>query len=132
MSSRIAGILMCGLTLTPLAGCHLGPTFSLEPSPVRQAPTVEQLVVRYPVDVVHTRTGGFLIRIRGSATLLGRQAPLYVVDGNPVEIDPRVGIDWLQPKDIARIEVLRNPTETASWGPRGVDGVVVITTMRNR
>lgn len=129
MSAHIVGILVCGLVLTPLAACHNWAGVPAQPSPAQQAASVEELVARFPVVVVHTSALGFVIRIRGVTAPF---APLYVVDGNPVEIDPRRGIDWLRPADIARIEVLRYPAETSVYGPRGANGVVLITTRRGR
>lgn len=56
--------------------------------------------------------------------------PLYVVDGLVVEVTPGRGLDWLTVSEIARIDVLRNPAETAMYGSRGANGVIVITTKR--
>jgi len=35
---RVSGILLCGLTLTPLAGCHHRSSVPAEPSPVEKVP----------------------------------------------------------------------------------------------
>ncbi len=84
---------------------------------------------RFPgVHVVRTPAGGFLIRVRGASTILGNQGPLYVVDGIPVEVDPQLGVDWLNPADIARIDVLKDAPETTMYGVRGANGVILITT----
>jgi len=84
---------------------------------------------RFPgVEVVRTRSGGFLIRIRGVTTFLGDQTPLYVIDGIPVQVDPERGLDWLSPAEIARIDVLKDPAETSMYGVRGANGVILITT----
>jgi TonB-dependent SusC/RagA subfamily outer membrane receptor len=40
---------------------------------------------------------------------------------------PNRGINWLRREDIARIEVLKNPADLAIYGPRGVNGVILIT-----
>ncbi|MDQ4079288.1 MAG: TonB-dependent receptor plug domain-containing protein [Gemmatimonadota bacterium] len=89
----------------------------------------ELLEGRFPgVDVQRTASGGFLVRVRGVSTLRGTEHPLYVIDGTPVHVDPARGLDWLNPGDIARITVLRNPSETSLYGVRGANGVIVITT----
>lgn len=95
---------------------------------------VEELLVgRFPgVHVFRTPRGGFTVRIRGFSTVLGNGEPLYVVDGMPVEVDPVHGLNWLNPADIARIDVLKNPAETSMYGVRGANGVIVITTKRRR
>jgi TonB-dependent starch-binding outer membrane protein SusC len=79
------------------------------------------------VDVVRTPSGGFLVRIRGSSTLIGSPAPLYVVNGIAVYVDPERGLDWLSPADIARIEVVKDAAELAFYGVRGANGVIRIT-----
>jgi TonB-dependent SusC/RagA subfamily outer membrane receptor len=61
--------------------------------------------------------------------MVGDGEPLYVVDGRPTAVPPNRGIDWLRREDIARIEVVKNPADLAIYGPRGVNGVVLITTI---
>jgi len=97
-------------------------------------PRVEQLLEgRFPgVEVIRTRDGGFLIRIRGRSTILGDQEPLYVVDGIAVQVEPGHGLDFLSPADIERIDVLKDPAETSMYGVRGANGVVLITTKKPR
>jgi TonB-linked SusC/RagA family outer membrane protein len=65
---------------------------------------------------------GFNIQIRGLNTLSGSSEPLYVVDGVVT------GINFLNPSDIARIDVLKDASSTAIYGSRGSNGVVIITT----
>lgn len=85
---------------------------------------------RFPgVRVTQTPTGGITVRVWGP-TLQSNQEPLYVVDGQPFEVDPGRGLYWLNPFDIASIRVLKDVAETAAWGVRGANGVVVITTKR--
>jgi TonB-dependent SusC/RagA subfamily outer membrane receptor len=95
---------------------------------------VEELLEgRFPgVEVVRTPSGGLSIRIRGGSTILGNKGPLYVIDGIPVEVDPEHGLDWLNPTDIERIDVLKDAAETSMYGVRGTNGVILITTKRNR
>lgn len=60
--------------------------------------------------------------------LVGGAQPLYIIDESPVTIDPSRGIDWFEPEDIVRVRVLKDPAETAVYGPNGVNGVILITT----
>jgi TonB-dependent SusC/RagA subfamily outer membrane receptor len=60
--------------------------------------------------------------------MVGDGEPLYMIDGAPMMISPNRGIDWFKPDDIAEIKVLKRPDELAIYGPRGVNGVIVITT----
>ncbi|MBI2404206.1 MAG: TonB-dependent receptor plug domain-containing protein [Gemmatimonadetes bacterium] len=100
----------------------------------RKAARVEELLEgRFPgVHVIRTPGGGFSIRIRGVSTFLGDKGPLYVINGIPVEVDPRRGLDWLSPSEIERIDVLKDPAETSMYGVRGANGVILITTKRPR
>lgn len=84
------------------------------------------------VHVIRTPGGGLSIRVRGSSSFLGDNGPLYVIDGMPVEVDARRGLDWLSPSEIERIDVLKDPTETTMYGVRGANGVILITTKRPR
>ncbi len=63
------------------------------------------------------------VRIRGRIALSTDSDPLYVVDGVPVT-DP----SFVDPDNVANIEVLKGPNATAIYGQRGENGVVVITT----
>jgi TonB-dependent SusC/RagA subfamily outer membrane receptor len=57
---------------------------------------------------------------------------LYVVDGMPVHVVPGRGLDWLNPADVARIDVLKDAASTSIYGVRGGNGVILITTRRGR
>jgi TonB-dependent SusC/RagA subfamily outer membrane receptor len=132
-----------GLTLGLLAGCarssHVAST-SPSPSPTLTAQDIEhtapgapieqQLMDRFPgVDVQRITGGGVTIRIRGPASFYAGGAPLYVVDGVPLA-DGTSDLRWLNPYDIASIQVLKDPAETAIYGVRGGNGVIVIATKR--
>ena len=67
--------------------------------------------------------GGFYINIRGVNTLSKSSNPLFVVDGVPTD-----NIDFLNPLDIARIDILKDASSTAIYGSRGTNGVVIVTT----
>lgn len=97
-----------------------------------RARQVEELMLgRFAgVQVLPTPSGGFSVRIRGLGTFVGNPEPLYVVDGQPVRVAQGRGIDWLNPADIARIDVLKDAASTALYGMRGGNGVVLITTKR--
>lgn len=70
------------------------------------------------------RTGGsFNIEIRGKNSINGDQSPLYVVDGVTC-----TNIDFLNPQDIERIDVLKDASSTAIYGSRATAGVVIVTT----
>ena len=66
---------------------------------------------------------GFDIQIRGKSSINGSSSPLYVVDG--VICD---NIDFLNPQDIERMDILKDASSTAIYGSRATAGVVVVTT----
>jgi len=85
------------------------------------------------------------ITIRGVRSFSGNNAPLYVIDGMPVESTPDVvqtansmvsnasyadrSID-INPDDIESINVLKGQAAAALYGIRATNGVIVITTKR--
>ncbi len=66
---------------------------------------------------------GFKMTIRGSNSLISSGNPLYVVDGVPTD-----NIDFLNPQDISRMDVLKDASSAAIYGSRGASGVVLVTT----
>ena len=66
---------------------------------------------------------GFDIQIRGQSSINNAASPLYVVDGVVVS-----SIDYLNPEDIARIDVLKDASSTAIYGSRASSGVILIAT----
>lgn len=88
------------------------------------------------------------IKIRGTTTLLGSTAPLWVLDGvilqDPVNVDPSDindldfvnllgnAISGLNPEDIDRIDVLKDASATAIYGPKASNGVIVITSKKGK
>ncbi len=66
---------------------------------------------------------GFDMVIRGKNTMNSDAKPLFIVDG--VQTDD---IDFLNPQDIARIDILKDASSTAIYGSRGTNGVVIVTT----
>ena len=63
------------------------------------------------------------IIIRGQNSISGNTNPLYVVDGIVTST-----IDFLNPQDIEKIDILKDASSTAIYGSRGADGVVIVTT----
>lgn len=67
------------------------------------------------------------IRIRGNGTI-NDSDPLYIVDGMPIE----GGLDYVNPNDIASIEVLKDAASAAIYGSRGGNGVILVTTKKGK
>ncbi|TLV00877.1 SusC/RagA family TonB-linked outer membrane protein [Dyadobacter luticola] len=74
------------------------------------------------------------IRIRGASSISVSNNPLYVIDGvilNAVDLgNGSTPIDYINPNDIASIEVLKDASSTAIYGARGANGVILVTTKR--
>ena len=74
------------------------------------------------------------IRIRGNSSVSLANDPLYVVDGvilvSTGLADNSTPIDYINPNDIASVEVLKDASATAIYGSRGANGVVLVTTKR--
>lgn len=114
--ARVVGILTCTSAFAALGGC------------VHRSPAVHEQGLRsFPgVQISRNSTGGFSVRIISG--LVGDGQPLYIIDDTPVPVDESRGIDWFKPEDIVRIRALKDPAETSVYGPRGVNGVILITT----
>ena len=114
--ARIVGVLAFMSAVASLGGCVHRSTAAYEQGP-RSFPGVQ---------ISRTPTGGFTVRILSG--FVGDGEPLYIIDDTPVPVDASRGIDWFKPEDIVRIRALKDPAETSVYGPRGVNGVIVITT----
>ena len=84
------------------------------------------------VTVSRAPDGGFAVRIRGVSSFYGNNEPLYVLDGVPIQPGPSGTLTGINPHDIESIKVLKDPAETALYGMRGANGVIVITTKKPR
>lgn len=67
-----------------------------------------------------------VVRIRGIGTN-SDSSPLYVVDGMMTN-----DINWLNPKDIESMNVLKDASATAIYGSRGANGVIMVTTKKGK
>ena len=108
----------------------------------------EQLIQGRLAGVSVTSTNGepgaaVNIRIRGTSSMRAGNNPLFVVDGVPLSSDDTMAggnaqgigtssaknpLNFLNPQDIASIDVLKDASATAIYGSRGANGVVIITT----
>ena len=96
-----------------------------------------------------TQGGSTNIIIRGSNSITGNNAPLFVVDGIPVTnrdiggspnggggtgggYDFGSAISDLNPEDIESLNILKGPNAAALYGSRAANGVIVITTKKGR
>lgn len=68
---------------------------------------------------------GFNIQIRGKSTLNQNSQPLYVIDGVVTD-----NMNFLNPMDIEKVDILKDASSTAIYGSRATNGVVIITTKK--
>ncbi|MEO6734126.1 MAG: SusC/RagA family TonB-linked outer membrane protein [Ferruginibacter sp.] len=92
--------------------------------------------------------GATTVRIRGNSSVRSGNQPLFVIDGVPLDgRSARPGVDinltdapgrtpdanplnFINPNDIASMDVLKDASATAIYGSRGANGVVLITTKK--
>jgi TonB-dependent SusC/RagA subfamily outer membrane receptor len=99
-----------------------------EAAPAPAATSLDQLLQGRlsGVTVSPAPGGGIIVRMSGPTSFYGNQGPLFVVDGVPIETDGT--LSWLDPHDIAMIQALKDPSQTAIYGVRGANGVILIRT----
>lgn len=71
--------------------------------------------------------GNAMVRIHGIGSI-NANSPLYVVDGVPLQGN----INSINPNDVESVQVLKDPAETAMYGVRGANGVIVIKTIQHK
>ena len=107
----------------------------------RPAPSLNQAlagrVSGVQVNTNSGRPGGRTnIRIRGFSSINSSNNPLYVVDGVMLPMGNQDqasnAIDYINPNDIASVEVLKDASSTAIYGSRGANGVILVTTKKGR
>lgn len=87
------------------------------------------------------------VQIRGISTISGSTAPLYVIDGFPVEAvtassgggskelneQPEMNpLASINPNDIESVQILKDASATAIYGSRATNGVIMITTKQGK
>ena len=112
-----------------------GATQSIDTSDTKNLPakSVEELIQGRFAGVQVVRVpGGYSLRIRGAGSFTGGNEPLYIVDGVSLSPAPGGALVGVDPRDIERIEVLKDAASTSAYGVRGANGVILIWTKRAR
>lgn len=93
--------------------------------------------------------GSTTVRIRGASSIRAGNQPLFVIDGVPIDnssarpggsgdlgfggnIQGSNPLNFINPNDIASMDVLKDASATAIFGSRGANGVVLITTKKGQ
>lgn len=64
----------------------------------------------------------------GQITVRGQSYPLFIVDGVPVGRTYGDAVSTVSIEDVRSVEVLKSASETAIYGRRGANGVILINT----
>jgi TonB-dependent SusC/RagA subfamily outer membrane receptor len=138
-------VMSCALLLALAAGCAQRGATAPRPSPRDNSAVTSEEIQRHgasdaPLEkvlegrvagVTVTRTpDGIAVRIRGGSSVYGNSDPLYILDGMPIEPGPNGALTGLNPNDIESIKVLKDAADTAMYGIRGANGVIVIKTKK--
>lgn len=89
--------------------------------------------------------GAVTVRVRGNSSIRASNNPLFVLDGVPMSgnsplpegrggfsSDRGNALSYLNPSDIASMDILKDASATAIYGSRGANGVVLITTKKGK
>jgi TonB-dependent SusC/RagA subfamily outer membrane receptor len=142
----LRAVLCCGVLLRISAGCASRGPNAPQPSPREKSTVTSEDIQRQGasdeplekvlqgrvagVTVSRSPDGGIAVRIRGAASIYGNSEPLYVLDGMPIHPGPNGSLTGINPSDIESIKVLKDAADTAMYGVRGANGVIVIKTKK--
>lgn len=86
-----------------------------------------------------------IVRIRGNNSIRTGNSPLYVVDGIPLDgrsarpgfstgsvgtSPPADPLTFINPNEIAQVDILKDASASAIYGSRGANGVIIVTTKK--
>ena len=148
MTSYPSRVLPAAVVVATIAACAHGQREAAQtpaPVPASSSTVTSEDITRQPgmsleqllagriagVRVTRAPGGGISIQIRGQSSFSLSNEPLFVVDGVPITPGPNGTLSWLNPHDVASIEVLKDAVSTAMYGVRGSNGVIVIKTKRS-
>jgi len=129
--STLFGILMIGL---------LGCTNQAAPSAVTKqrhenirrqqmenAGNLAEYLKTQPGVIVTGHFGNYAIRLQnGANTLESGTEPLFILDGMPFNSSFNELVNFVNMRDVDRIQILRDATSMASYGSRGANGIIQI------
>jgi TonB-dependent SusC/RagA subfamily outer membrane receptor len=146
ISFSARGLLSIGLLAGVTVGCAGRPPKAKQPSPRDNSTITSEDIQRnsapdQPIEKVlqgrvagvtvsRAADGGIAVRIRGGSSIYGNNEPLYILDGIPIQPGPGGSLTGINPYDIESIRVLKDAADTAMYGSRGANGVILIKTKR--
>ncbi|WP_187294729.1 SusC/RagA family TonB-linked outer membrane protein [Chitinophaga pinensis] len=132
---------------------NTGNVISIKSDEIARSPVSDPLLAlqgKVPGMVITQTTGlsggQVKVQIRGQNSLKNGTIPLFIVDGVPYQpvVSAPVGgtygalgtvisaLNFINPRDIESIDVLKDADATSIYGARGANGVVLITTKKGR
>lgn len=92
--------------------------------------TLAEMLGQLPgVRVIELPGGRISVWISGTSSFISGQEPLFILDGMAIQ-PAGGGLSSINPNSIESIAVLKNASETAIYGSRGANGVILIKTKR--
>ena len=126
-----AGAVLLAVAITACAHTPATSAAPVEPVPPPVGSLAQMLAGRVSGAIVEPGPhGGIAVRISGPTSFYLTHAPLYVVDGQAVEVGANGALSWLNAEDVESIAVLKYESDTAIYGVRGSNGVIIIKTKR--
>lgn len=102
-----------------------GSVETIEPESDARMQTLADMLRELPGVQASVNGDDIIVRIRGgSSSFLLSGQPLIIVDG----MEYRGSLRSIDPSDIENLRVLKNAGETAMYGARGANGVILIAT----
>ena len=130
---------LCASVLMVLAGCagtrqepagELAGTADDSAKKIESADKIFQTTVP-GLSVTRTSDGRIAVQlIQGPTSFYSSNTPLYLIDEVPIQPGPGGVLVGVNPHDIESIKVLKDPADTALYGVRGANGVILITTKK--
>lgn len=128
-----------GYSITQIAGDQISQAKENNPINSLAGKVAGLQITKAPTGV----DGSSRVILRGVASLLGNNRPLFVIDGIPMDAGYGGGSRWggkdngdaladLNPEDIESMSVLKGAGAAAAYGSRGANGVILVTTKKGK
>lgn len=104
------------------------PTMKASKSMVKEdvpARNMAELIGRQPNVVVSGSGSNVSFQIRGRRSFTSTNEPLFIVDGMNMGHDYQ-RIANIDPKDVRRVNIVRDPADLVAYGSQGANGVIEI------
>ncbi len=97
-----------------------------EPNYRSESISLTNQLKRFPGVQITGNNDNAKILIRGLSSMNHQQGPLFYINNSPVGNDFSIVYNMVDPNDIKKIRVLKEPTQLQRYGFRGSSGVIII------